>query len=306
MAEPLDPHLLPIGKTLRVQSWEELYSLPNFQTKISHNVVKVGKFMWRYGIPGKVLGPCAISSCRTRHFHGIVVRLEDGSLTGIGRKCGAKYFPDWAQHLAEFAASEAEVRLGEQIDDLRASAAKYGAQLAYFSPQIARYAQLRKLLDAIPSTVLSEIRTKTERRDLSVTWWSEMTDEEFQRERFRDGSLRRSDRRQRSAELSPASFLIPGKDPSVVAQYEIAPAIRRVVDSEKLPPHKLRELGRELSALAGKFNIVERSLKDFDRFLSEHNLLAITKLPTSRGLGVRRISFDAGILAIDSKHTGNR
>ena len=37
---------------------------------------------------------CALTDCRTKHRHGLLVRTEDGTETSIGCDCGVRYFPD--------------------------------------------------------------------------------------------------------------------------------------------------------------------------------------------------------------------
>lgn len=79
------------GKTLvTVGSWAEMYERVGFQQYADPERVTLKNVIGWYSLP--TLGPCALTSCRTKHLRGYIVDLGDGRETNIGNICGHKHF----------------------------------------------------------------------------------------------------------------------------------------------------------------------------------------------------------------------
>ena len=57
------------------------------QDRINPALVKLRRVIWPYSFRSEI--PCALTNCRTPHKDGVIVELEDGTISNIGNICGS-------------------------------------------------------------------------------------------------------------------------------------------------------------------------------------------------------------------------
>ncbi|WP_213305984.1 hypothetical protein [Paraburkholderia sacchari] len=64
----------------------DLRNLPNYVDAVNPAATGLKRVIWPYGFHTEI--PCALTNCRTRHKSGVIIELEDGSISNIGNICG--------------------------------------------------------------------------------------------------------------------------------------------------------------------------------------------------------------------------
>lgn len=75
---------------IRVESWEEIQSRPDFDGQLDPNAHDLASIIGSYVFVDRIA--CGLSNCRTPHGRGYLVATKDARVTNIGKDCGAKYF----------------------------------------------------------------------------------------------------------------------------------------------------------------------------------------------------------------------
>ncbi|NWC66023.1 hypothetical protein [Cedecea sp. P7760] len=83
-------YLLDDENFVEVDDWEKIVSRENYLPNLNALNKKLDKIIGYYELNKKV--SCGLSSCRTPHYKGYVVKTDDESETNIGHDCGTKYF----------------------------------------------------------------------------------------------------------------------------------------------------------------------------------------------------------------------
>jgi len=86
-----------------VKSPADLRKLPGFVETVNPAVVGLKRVIWKYDFKSEL--QCGLTNCRRFHKEGVIVELEDGSVSNIGHICGAdadKYGPMFALELRKF------------------------------------------------------------------------------------------------------------------------------------------------------------------------------------------------------------
>ncbi|MFM5728345.1 hypothetical protein ACET8R_17495 [Aeromonas veronii] len=75
---------------VKVESWEDIETLPGFTTNLDpkeHELNQIiGRYIFKYYIK------CGLSSCHTPHGKGYIVSTKSGPITNIGHNCGKNHF----------------------------------------------------------------------------------------------------------------------------------------------------------------------------------------------------------------------
>ena len=75
---------------VKVESWEDVQELPNFQPNLNPTEHKLDSIIGRYIFKEKI--NCGLSNCHTPHNKGYIVKTKKGARTNIGKDCGKNYF----------------------------------------------------------------------------------------------------------------------------------------------------------------------------------------------------------------------
>jgi hypothetical protein len=75
---------------VKVESWEDVESLPGFVKNLNPTNQKLDAIIGRYIFKEKI--NCGLSNCHTPHAKGFIVKTIDGASTNIGKDCGKTYF----------------------------------------------------------------------------------------------------------------------------------------------------------------------------------------------------------------------
>jgi hypothetical protein len=78
------------NRLVKVDSWDEIESLPGFARDINPVEQKLDSIIGRYVFKDMIR--CGLSDCHTPHARGYIVVTKDGCKTNIGKDCGKTYF----------------------------------------------------------------------------------------------------------------------------------------------------------------------------------------------------------------------
>lgn len=98
-----------------VTSPAELRKLPRYVSQADPKVLGLRRIIWPYHFRSDL--QCALTNCRAHHKDGVIVELEDGSISNIGHVCGghrdkfSTRFHDEMQKLSESRRREEMMRL---------------------------------------------------------------------------------------------------------------------------------------------------------------------------------------------------
>ena len=75
---------------VKIEKWEDIEALPNFQSNLNPLDHKLESIIGRYIFKEKI--KCGLSNCHAPHNKGYIVKTKEGSKTNIGKDCGKTYF----------------------------------------------------------------------------------------------------------------------------------------------------------------------------------------------------------------------
>lgn len=75
---------------VKIEKWEDIEALPNFQINLNPSDHKLESIIGRYIFKEKIR--CGLSNCHAPHNKGYIVKTKEGSKTNIGKDCGKTYF----------------------------------------------------------------------------------------------------------------------------------------------------------------------------------------------------------------------
>jgi len=70
-----------------VRAPADLKNLPGYVAKINPAQIGLRRVIWPYGFASEI--KCALTNCGTPHKAGVIIELEDGTVSNIGHICGA-------------------------------------------------------------------------------------------------------------------------------------------------------------------------------------------------------------------------
>lgn len=74
----------------RIENFNDVYEMPGFCVDFDPNAVKLDTIIGNYTESDFVR--CGLSNCHTKHGKGYLVKVEDGTVTNIGKDCGKTHF----------------------------------------------------------------------------------------------------------------------------------------------------------------------------------------------------------------------
>lgn len=75
---------------IRLENFNDVFEIPGFTVDVDPKESKLESIIGNY--QEKDLVRCGLSSCHTKHGKGYLVKVEDGTVTNIGKDCGKTHF----------------------------------------------------------------------------------------------------------------------------------------------------------------------------------------------------------------------
>lgn len=75
---------------VKVESWEDIETLPGFTTNLDPKEHQLNQIIGRYIFKDYI--KCGLSNCHTPHGRGYIVSTKSGPITNIGHNCGKSHF----------------------------------------------------------------------------------------------------------------------------------------------------------------------------------------------------------------------
>lgn len=264
------------------KSFEEMSERAAFRAPIDPNLHKLTDVLTEYSFNRLV--PCGLSSCRTEHRYGFLVRTASGVETNIGNVCGRNHFGDdfvnaQSVHRRQVARRDAL----RTIATLRQQRAAIEARLTTlvsgdFGVKWTR--KVRKFLEGrLGVEGMRSLERRARSQDYSVEVVTELTHDQITEESARTGR-KRDDVRYKTdmiGTLAPVPWLIYDFKGVLIDGLQ---AKLRVICDVNEATTETRVLTKLLKPLAGWENTLEQSqeaLNPAPASLSSQNLLLILK-----------------------------
>lgn len=281
---------VPESGRIRVKTWEELYDLPKYVSVISKDEVTLGKLRGAYGMQDQRKEKCAIKECRTRHWAGRIVQLGDGRLTGIGHKCGKKYFPDqWSDLIRESKARDASENAQTAMLNMQVLAEELLARLGEIRPNIDRHHKLKAQFEkSVPASIVDEVRTRASRNDSTIVVSRKLSEQEREIARATGQASAKYGVEDRVlGNISGLAIFQTNNDLVQIADEQIRPICQRGAQGE--PDKKLPKYVADCAPLLERIN---RVLFASSQFFAEDNLKQLLRLPKARAVRLEDIGVD--------------
>lgn len=84
-----------------VKTPTDLKSLPGYTNRVDPAATELRRVIWPYTFPFEI--QCSLTNCGARHRSGVIIELEDGTVSNIGHICGAdpdKFSTKFSQEMA--------------------------------------------------------------------------------------------------------------------------------------------------------------------------------------------------------------
>lgn len=272
-------------------SWEELLNRPNFKTSISGNI-ELDNVIGMYTAPKEV--KCGLKSCNTPHKKGFVILTSNGVETNIGQVCGKENFQLNFENYSikiqkswdSFSSRQRIISFQKELKETHISYFNENLSRTILSPineQLSQYYTFGKK----PEPIYLALKTIRKTKNPAVFISQKLTEEEIQ---LWEASSQSNSPRPQSKEIQVGSVYF-----TEVLDYtennKMGVIIRAIEDTHssienltideinELPPSELKRISALINDYSGHVN----RLKDIkilaDKFLSEQNLVALTKIP---------------------------
>ncbi|WP_433693241.1 hypothetical protein [Paraburkholderia phenoliruptrix] len=116
-----------------VSSPAALKNLPGYVEKVNPALIGLRRVIWPYSFRSEI--HCALTNCGARHKSGVMIELEDGTVSNIGHICGAdadKYSTKFSEEMLKMSASRLrEAMLPLLLDRVALQKIEQQARAAY-------------------------------------------------------------------------------------------------------------------------------------------------------------------------------
>lgn len=263
------------------QSLEDLMKRKDFQAPIDPHTHELKEVLATYSMAQKI--PCGLSTCRTEHLKGLLVKTSSGVETNIGHVCGRNHFGE-AFVIAEGAHRRKVERFKahQALANLRQEQKSLEEQVTTLIEGPFGVHWQRKLLLELQRQLTPEglklLKRKIRRNDLDVRSVTERSEEEIQKEMARTHK-RRDDVRYKSelvGRLRNMPWLIYDFKATLIDG--IREPLRTVcnVDESNLETPKLQKLLKPLSDREYKLREAKEVLDGIVPTLTGDQLALIT------------------------------
>jgi len=234
---------------------------------------------------------CAIRECRTRHWTGRIVQLGDGRLTGIGHRCGKKYFPEqWNELIRESNVAEAAENVQTLIRNMQARAGELLARLDKVRPDIDRHSKLKAQFEkSVPAVIVDEVRERASRDNSAIVVYRKLSDQEREIARATGQASAKQGAEDRViGRIAGLAVFQTNNDLAQIADQQIRPICERGVAGEldkKLPKY--------VADCAPLLDRIDRVLFASSQFFEDGNLKQLLRLSRARAIRLSDIGIDA-------------
>lgn len=281
---------VPESGRIRVKTWEELYALPRYVSVISKDEVTLGKLRGPYGMQDQRKEKCAIKECRTPHWTGRIVQLGDGRLTGIGHRCGKKYFPDqWTDLIRESNVQDAAENARAVVLSMQVRAEELLARLGEIRQDIDKHYKLKAQFEKnVPASIVDEVRARASRSDSTIVMSRKLSEREREIARATGQASAKYGVEDRViGNIAGLAIFQTNNDLVQIAEQQIRPICQRGARGE--PDKKLPKYVADCAPLLDRIN---RVLFASSQFFAEDNLKQLLRLAKARAVRLEDIGVN--------------
>lgn len=282
---------------LRIESWDDIESVPGYSANIDPKSVKLKEIIGSYTFD--VLIPCGLSTCHQPHGNGFLVAAADGRVTNIGRICGKTHFSvEFTQmssvYLAAVRAQQNREFLGGLKNRLPTIAAEVSAIRGdqYGAGWInSRVNQLTGKSASLPMPIVNAVRQAVRRGDGTLIIERAATKQERE-DRAAAVDVKGLEHMRRNVafviedrvgQLEGFAALAPGNGlREVLAVIEPFLAALPEADIDSLPDKQLRELSKVGGELDANLERLRTLIAAGRRLLVRQNIQQLARFATSR------------------------
>jgi len=281
---------VPESGRIRVKTWEELYALPRYVSVISKDEVTLGKLRGPYGMRDQRKEKCAIKECRTRHWTGRIVQLSDGRLTGIGHRCGKKYFPDqWNDLIRESKVQDAAENARAVVLNMQVRAEEMLGRLGEIRPAIDKHQKLKAQFEKnVPTSIVDEVRTRAARSDSTIVVSRKLSEREREiAQATGQASAKYGVEDRVVGSIAGLAIFQTNNDLVHIADQQIQPICQRGArgDTDK-------KLPKYVADCASLLDRIDRVLFASSQFFAEDNLKQLLRLAKARAVRLEDIGVN--------------
>ncbi|WP_127814853.1 hypothetical protein [Bordetella bronchiseptica] len=281
-----------------VSSPAELRKLPGYVSQVDPKTVRLKRIIWPYRFRSQL--QCALTNCRAHHKEGVLVELEDGTISNIGHVCGGhrdKFSTKFHDELQKFS----ESRLRDEMMPLLLDRAKLES-----IEQVARnaYMEGKKWLSRMQAfeRIHPQISVEVSRRykmgeSMVVTSVVRRNEDEIEdvvaSGLFRTADAARYKEVQQGVLLGTTIFALTDK--AVASLWRRADALLSV-DPQVLNVSALLRLFNEAHSLPNEAREVLRQCAAGKDFFAATNLALMAQLSKTRGGGTNLLKLTVEML----------
>lgn len=276
-----------VSHHVKISCIEDIINRQDYRSEVDVTQLKLVEVVEPYHLPEKGgMHPCGIKTCKTRHYHGFLVKTSDGNETNIGKDCGKKHFPGQFNRLSNQATARYKERTRHQILNKALDQAyeilkrvetikseKYGASWLNKSK--------KHFLEYYPDDLCAEIKRRAGKDNSNIEVSREREKEEIDDLYASNPSISRDSLRYTSEVRGQILGLkIFNKDIRKILVDEIQGPLRELIniDPATVSKQKTNELYSWYNELDQKFSEVDTLLNEGRKFFQLANIRGLREL----------------------------
>ncbi|WP_205168813.1 hypothetical protein [Burkholderia sp. LMG 13014] len=163
-----------------VRSPAELRNLPGYVDRVDPKQTALRRIIWPYSFKSEIA--CSLTNCRTPHKEGVIIELEDGSISNIGNVCGAdddKFSTKFSTELLAMAEARRREQMTPRLLD-RTALQKIEADVRAVCDDASKWVRLCAAFESLCQEAERELRRRlTAGENFAVTEVSERGEAEI-------------------------------------------------------------------------------------------------------------------------------
>lgn len=277
---------------VRIQSWEEIETWPGFVAILDAKASPLKSILGNYAFPD--YHPCGLKHCRTGHGKGYLVQTEQGAITNIGHRCGAKNFSVNFKQLTK--TFHRDLRAKEQREELASLQLQVPAFLARIEAMKAgegggtwikqTLAVLKDRTRGLPESVLAHLNGMVRRQNGAIMVAREATPAEIAQRRAQGLKVGPDPVYvdENKGHVEGLAALYPRNDLWTLLVQRSGNVIKalEVVDVATLPEKHRREMARAIQDIEPALTEASEAIAHGRRLLTRGNITQLAVLARSR------------------------
>ncbi|AIO31115.1 hypothetical protein DM39_1505 [Burkholderia cenocepacia] len=163
-----------------VRTPADLRNLPGYIDRVDPKQTALRRIIWPYSFKSEIA--CSLTNCRTPHKDGVIIELEDGSISNIGNICGAdddKFSTKFSTELLAMAEARRREQMTPRLLD-RAGLQKIEADVRAICDDAHKWVRLCTAFESLCSEADRELRRRlTAGENFAITEVSERGEAEI-------------------------------------------------------------------------------------------------------------------------------